>query len=244
MRNIRVILEYDGTNYHGFQIQKNSIAIQKVVEDVVSTLTKEDTRIIFASRTDAGVHAEGQVINFYTQTTIPANRFAQALNSLLPADIIAKNSEETAEEFHARFNACSKLYRYSILNRQYPSAFLRNYVHHYKAKLDVDLMIESAKHFTGRHDFSAFCATGSDVKTFTRTVKELEIKKTGHLIDVFIEADGFLYNMVRIIVGTLIEVGRKKIAPEQVRSILSGKDRNKAGPTAPAKGLCLIKVNY
>jgi len=244
MRNIKIVLEYDGTNYHGFQRQRGEVTIQEVIEDALSRLTSEDIKVNAAGRTDAGVHAIGQVVNFKTSVRIPGDRFAPALNSMLPRDVVVVGSEEVDKAFHARFDAKSKLYRYTILNRKYPSALLRNHAYFYPYELQVERMNEACKCIVGTHDFRSFCAAGSSVKSFVRTVEHVGCTRQDGLIVIDVQADGFLYNMVRIIAGTLIEVGRGKLSPDDVREILGARDRNLAGPTAPASGLCLIKVSY
>lgn len=244
MRNIKLVLEYDGTNYHGFQRQRGEITVQEVIEDGISRLTGKSVKVQAAGRTDAGVHALGQVVNFVTDVRIPGSRFAPALNSLLPRDVVVASSEEVDMEFHARFDAKSKVYRYTILNREYPSALLRNYAYYYPYELREEKMNEACKHISGKHDFTSFCAAGSSVKSHVRTVDYVSCVRRDDLMLIEIQADGFLYNMIRIIVGTLIEVGRGKLSPGDVREILRAKDRALAGPTVPALGLCLVKVDY
>lgn len=245
MRNLKMVLEYQGTNYHGFQRQNNALTIQEVIEDKLSFLTKEKIAIISSGRTDAGVHAYGQVVNFLTSTSIPANKVALALNSLLPEDIAVKSVEEVALDFHARYSAVSKVYCYNIWNSSLPSALLRYFVYFFPRKLDVEKMREGASYLLGEHDFTAFCNIKSSTKNYVRKVHRLEItEKEKNLLQLEIEANGFLYNMVRIIVGTLIQVGVRKRAPEEIRSVLASRNRNQAGNTAPALGLFLKEVKY
>ncbi|PKM80540.1 MAG: tRNA pseudouridine(38-40) synthase TruA [Firmicutes bacterium HGW-Firmicutes-14] len=245
MRNIKVLIEYDGTNYHGFQKQGGGLpTIQQVLEEALETLLKHPVNVIGAGRTDAGVHARGQVINFVTECRIPVDRIALALNSLLPEDIIARETEEVDKSFHARFSALSKVYRYHIYNSRIPSAFHRNFSYHVPQKLDVEKIREAARYIVGIHDFSAFRAAGSKAKTSVRNVMKLEVDyKPPHLY-LTIEADGFLYNMVRIITGTLLYVGKGKLSPEEVRIMVKSGCREEAGPTVPSQGLCMMEVKY
>jgi len=244
MRNIKFTIEYDGTNYHGWQSQINAVAVQDVITDAIKKLTGEDCNLIGAGRTDVGVHALGQVANFVTESRIPAERFSYALNSILPEDIVIKKSEEANPDFHSRYSAKGKKYRYLIYNSIHPSALLRNRVYHVSFNLDFDSMQKASDFFLGMHDFSAFKASGSSVKTSERTITGVHLAKSEDIITFEIEGDGFLYNMVRIIAGTLVEVGAGKIQPEAIPEIIKSRDRNKAGKTAPAHGLYLIEVYY
>ena len=244
MRNIKLTLEYDGTNYLGWQKQKVGITIQGTLEEAIKFLTKEEVEVIGSSRTDAGVHAKGFVANFKTNSKIPSEKFREAINHKLPDDIVILKSEEAEEEFHARYNAIGKTYSYSILNRDVPSAIDRNYLYHVKRRLDVESMKEACKYFIGTYDFSAFKTSGSSVKTTVRTIKELYIEDNDDVIKIYVTGDGFLYNMVRIIVGTLIMVGANKIKPLEIKNIIASKDREKAGICVPASGLVLEKVYY
>ena len=244
MRNIKLTLEYDGTNYLGWQKQKVGITIQGTLEEAIKFLTKEEVEVTGSSRTDAGVHAKGFVANFKTNSKIPSEKFREAINHKLPEDIVILKSEEVEEEFHARYNAMGKTYSYSILNRDAPSAIDRNYLYHVKRKLDVESMKEACQYFIGTHDFSAFKTSGSSVKTSVRTIKELYIEDNNDIIKIYVTGDGFLYNMVRIIVGTLIMVGSNKIKPLEIKNIIASKEREKAGICVPASGLVLEKVYY
>ncbi len=245
MRNIKVTIEYDGTNYHGFQRQAGGVpTIQQVLEDTLAQLTKHQVNVIGAGRTDAGVHAKGQVINFMTDCRIPEDRIVLAMNSLLPDDIVAQKAEEADPSFHAQFDARSKIYRYHVFNFRVPSAFHRLYSYHVPQELDIDKMREAAGYITGRHDFSAFRAAGSNAKTSVRNVYRLDIEHVPPHIYLTIEADGFLYNMVRIITGTLLYVGKGKLAPRNVREFVEAGRREEAGPTVPPQGLCLMEVKY
>ena len=244
MRNVKLTIEYDGTNYCGWQKQNNEKTIQEEIEKAIYKAVGEVVEVIGSSRTDAGVHARGMVANFKTNATIPFDKFKYAINDKLPDDIAIIESEEVSEDFHARYDSKGKTYCYSIINRQQKPAIGRNYVYHFKWDLDIEKMREACKHFIGKHDFKAFRSLGSSVKTTERTIKELYIESEGEKINIFITADGFLYNMVRIIVGTLLKVGRGKIPVEDIEKIILLGDRKKAGPCVPAQGLILEKVYY
>lgn len=244
MRNVKLTIEYDGTNYCGWQKQNNEKTIQEEIEKAIYKAVGEVVEVIGSSRTDAGVHARGMVANFKTNATIPFDRFKYAINDKLPDDIAIIESEEVSEDFHARYDSKGKTYCYSIINRQQKPAIGRNYVYHFKWDLDIEKMREACKHFIGKHDFKAFRSLGSSVKTTERTIKELYIESEGEKINIFITADGFLYNMVRIIVGTLVEVGLGKIKPEKIIDIIQQGKRENAGKTFPPNGLYLLKVMY
>lgn len=244
MRNIKLTIEYDGTNYLGWQRQKVGNTIQGTLEEAIEVLTNETVETIGSSRTDAGVHAKGFVANFKTSSKIPADKYREAINHKLPDDIVILKSEEVDEEFHARYNAMGKTYSYSILNREVPSAINRNYVYHVKRRLDIEAMREACKYFIGTHDFASFKSSGSSVKTTVRTISELYLEEQEDTIKIYVTGDGFLYNMVRIIVGTLIMVGFNKIKPNEIENIIKEKDREKAGICVPAKGLVLERVYY
>jgi len=244
MRNIKLTIEYDGTHYAGWQRQKNVLAIQQVIEEAIEKITSEKVDIIGSSRTDTGVHAKAYAANFHTNSNIPAERFREAINSKLPKDIVILYSEQVDEGFHARYSSTGKKYCYSILNRLQPPAINRNYVYHHKGNLDIEKMQQASKYFIGTHDFAAFKNTGSSVKTSVRTITQSEVVKCGDIVKYYVAGDGFLYNMVRIMVGTLLEVGNGKVKPEDIAKILSSKDRGNAGKSAPALGLCLEEVYY
>jgi len=250
MRNIKVTIAYDGTNYFGFQEQRGTRyqTIQGVLEDRLSRLAKKEIRVTGAGRTDSGVHARGQVINFDPgDWTIPAERVAYALNSLLPEDIVALESAEAPPSFHARFSALAKSYRYTIYNGKLKDPFLRLYSYHIPFPLDVEAMREGAGRLPGKHDFSAFRALGTPVKTTVRTLYEARVNRQGDLIYIDLRGDGFLYHMARMIAGTLIRVGKGRIPPhppQEVADILESRDSLRGGPTAPARGLCLERVEY
>lgn len=244
MKRIKLTIAYDGTNYCGWQVQPNGITVEEVVNKALKKLTGEDIQVIGASRTDSGVHALGNVAVFDTHTTIPPERISYALNQRLPEDIVIVKSEEVAEDFHPRYCDCSKTYEYHILNTRIPipTKRLTNYFVSYD--LDVEKMRKAAGYLIGEHDFVSFCNVRTDVEDTVRTVTELEILKDGEEITIRISGNGFLYNMVRIIVGTLIRVGRGFYEPEKVKEILEAKDRKAAGVTAPPHGLILTEIRY
>lgn len=244
MRRVKLTIAYDGTNYCGWQVQPNGITIEEVLNKALSKLTGENIVVIGASRTDSGVHAMGNVAVFDTNTTIPPERIAMAVNRILPEDIVVVKSEEVPLDFHPRYCDCEKTYEYHIVNTRIPipTKRLTNYFVSYE--LDIEKMREGASYLVGEHDFASFCNIKTDVESTVRTVKELEILKNGNEITIRISGNGFLYNMVRIIVGTLIRVGRGFYEPKQVKEILEAKNRKAAGVTAPPHGLMLMEIRY
>jgi tRNA pseudouridine38-40 synthase len=246
MKNIKLILEYDGTNYHGWQSQSGSgrPTIQDSLEAALKTLTQEDIRTYSSGRTDAGVHALGHVANFKTSSSIPPGAWAPALNHLLPHDIRALESREVPPDFHSRYSALAKTYRYRILNRRAPTALYRNHAWHVNLPLNVARMRRAVAFLVGKHDFSAFRGSGCSAKTPVRTMKSAVIRKTGEFIDISLEADAFLQYMVRNITGTLVEVGLGRFTPEDVQRMLASRDRTLSGRTAPPQGLYLVDVSY
>jgi len=246
MRNIKLILEYDGTNYHGWQSQQGSgmPTIQDALEEAIRKLTKENIRTVSSGRTDAGVHALGHVANFPTESRIPAEAWAPALNSLLPADIRILSSEEAPADFHARFSARAKQYQYLVLARRAPSALRRNHVWHVDRKLNLAAMRRAAGALVGKHDFSSFRSAGCSAKTPVRKMTRLTIRKKGDCVEFTLEADAFLMHMARNIVGTLVEAGLGRLTSDDVKRILRSRDRTKAGGIAPARGLYLVSVFY
>jgi tRNA pseudouridine38-40 synthase len=244
MKNIKLTIEYDGTNYCGWQKQNNDITVQGTLEKALSKATNEVIEAIGSSRTDAGVHARGMICNFSTISSIPAERFREAVNIHLPDDIAIIKSEEVEENFHARYSSKGKTYSYTIINRYENVAIGKNFCCQVREQLDIDSMKKSCKYFVGRHDFQAFQSKGSSVKTTIRTIKELYVENEEDKIKIHVTADGFLYNMVRIIVGTLIQVGKGKIKADDVGNIIESLDRMKAGPCIKANGLVLEKVYY
>jgi tRNA pseudouridine38-40 synthase len=245
MNNIKITLEYDGTNYQGWQYQKHTKkTIQQVLEDRLTKLNKSKVKVYGAGRTDSGVHALGQTANFHLEAPVPIERLPIALNSMLPDDIVCKKAENVSDDFHARYYAQGKKYRYRILNKSLHSVFTRNYVYTFYQKLDLSRMKKAVKDLEGEHDFSAFKSSGSDVSSTIRTIEYINITKQDDEIWLEIIGDGFLYNMVRIIVGTLLEIGVRKIAFDDIPRIMESRNRRRAGFTAPAKGLTLDKVYY
>ncbi|NLM36475.1 MAG: tRNA pseudouridine(38-40) synthase TruA [Clostridiales bacterium] len=244
MRNIKLVLEYDGTAYAGWQRQKNAPTIQEAVEKSIFSITGEELSVTGCSRTDAGVHAKEFVCNFHTNSSIEASRFREALNAKLPEDIRIHKAVEVDESFHSRYDSKGKTYCYTILNQEVNSAIYRNFVCHVRYPLNINDMSSAARFFLGTHDFQAFRKLGSSVKTTTRTISQLELLKEGNIIRIYGTADGFLYNMMRIIAGTLIEIGLGRMKPEDIPLILEGNTGVKPGKVAPAQGLCLEKVYY
>lgn len=244
MKRVKLTVAYDGTNYCGWQVQPNGITVQEVLNQCLSEFTGENIETIGASRTDAGVHALGNVAVFDTEMRMPGDKFSFALNQRLPEDIRIQKSEEVDADFHPRYVKSQKTYEYRILNCRFPIPTERFYSHFTYIPLDVDKMKEAASYLIGEHDFKSFCGTGAQVKTTVRTVKEIQIEKSGDRITIRITGEGFLYNMVRIIAGTLMDIGGGLYPPEKMKESLEAKDRKKAGPTAPARGLTLMKIQY
>lgn len=244
MKRVKLTVAYDGTNYCGWQVQPNGITVQEVLNQCLSEFIGENIETIGASRTDAGVHALGNVAVFDTEMRMPGDKFSFALNQRLPEDIRIQKSEEVDADFHPRYVKSQKTYEYRILNCRFPIPTERFYSHFTYIPLDVDKMKEAASYLIGEHDFKSFCGTGAQVKTTVRTVKEIQIEKSGDRITIRITGEGFLYNMVRIIAGTLMDIGGGLYPPEKMKEILEAKDRKKAGPTAPARGLTLMKIQY
>jgi tRNA pseudouridine38-40 synthase len=253
MRNFKLEIEYDGTRYHGWQVQNskkarasydNSQTIQYVLEKVLRKILQEDIKLTVAGRTDSGVHALAQVANFKSLSRMPFERLRWALNCLLPEDVKVTRIKNVGLNFNSRFSAKSKLYRYTILNRKYSSALLANRVFFFHHYLDVTLMRREAKILLGRHNFASFQATETRQRNPLRMIKLIKISKDKDLLYIDIQADSFLYNMVRSIAGTLLEIGRGRFPRGSMKNILKARNRNLAGPTLPAKGLCLLKVKY
>lgn len=244
MRNIKLIIEYDGSCFYGFQKQKNVRTIQEEIEKAIFIVTKEECSLIGSSRTDTGVHARGFVANFLTNSMIPANKFREALNCKLPDDISILYSEEVDLEFHSRYASKGKTYCYTIINREAPLTIERNYAFHHRGKINIEKMKQACEYFIGKHDFKAFKSSGGSTKTTIRTIHDLHIEENDEIIKIYVTGDGFLYNMVRIIVGTLLRVGKEKISPEDIKSIIKSRNREEAGECVSAKGLSLIRVYY
>lgn len=243
-RNLKLIIEYEGTRYHGWQRQGELATIQKILEEKIALITQEKSSVISSGRTDAGVHALGQVANFTTHSGLPVRNLIRGLNSLLPEDIKIRDIAEVDQSFHSRFSARSKTYIYNIYNAPVPSVFFRNHSWYIYEKLNVEKMEEAARCLTGEHDFSSFCAAGHETKTYNRNVAGASFSCEGSLIRFRIEASGFLKYMVRNIVGTLSYVGKDKLSPACLIDILEARDRTLAGPTAPPHGLFLESVQY
>ncbi len=245
MRNIKMIIQYDGSNFKGFQrLKDNDNTIQGKIEDVLSKLTGENIEIVASGRTDMGVHALGQVANFKTNCTESVEKIQNYLYKYLPESIVVTKIEEVDDRFHSRYNAKSKIYMYRIDNNKYHNPFNRRYTHHLDKKLDIEKMQEASKYLIGEHDFTSFASSRSKKKSHVRTIEYIKIQEKNNLLEIYIKADGFLYNMVRIIVGTLIDAGLHKIDPEDVKTMLESKNRVVASDTAPAKGLYLLDVQY
>lgn len=244
MRHVRLVVQYDGAAYAGFQVQPACPTVQLVLEQALTRLLGETVRVRGASRTDAGVHACGQVITFTTENVIPLNRIVPALNALLPSDIAVTVADEVSLEFDPRRHARRKRYLYRILNRDLPSPFIGRYAWHLQGPLDVAAMQQAAVWLVGKHDFAAFCAAGGSASHTVREIFGLDVRQCREIIEISVSGNAFLYMMVRIIVGTLVEVGKGKLQPEQVGAILGGRDRGLAGATAPPCGLTLMTVEY
>lgn len=244
MRNIKLTIEYDGKCYNGWQKQPDKLNIQGEIEKAIYNITQEKVDLIGSGRTDAGVHALGQVANFKTNSALPIEKLALAINSQLKSSIIIKKAEEVDERFHSRYTAKQKTYRYIINNSKTGTAIYRNLEYCFPVKLNVEKMVEAAKYFEGEHDFKAFKSSGTSGKNSVRTIYKAEVRQDGERIIIELTGNGFLYNMVRIISGTLLDVGLGKIEPNEIPDIIEKKDRTKAGKTLPAHGLYLVKVQY
>ena len=245
MRNIRLTIEYDGKDFNGWQKQPNKLNIQGTIEKAIEKITGEKVDLMASGRTDRGVHAISQVANFKTNSKLPIEKFPIAINSNMKSSIRIKNAEEVDERFHSRLSCKKKTYRYVINNSKYGSAIYRNLETHIPVKLDVEKMKEAVKYFEGEHDFKAFKASGTSSKSSVRTIYKAEvIEKQDERIWIELTGNGFLYNMVRIIAGTLVDVGLGKIKPKEIKDIIESKDRQKAGKTMLPQGLFLVNVEY
>ena len=244
LRRFQLIVEYDGTDYCGWQRQINGPSVQQTLEETLSKLTGETIAVTGSSRTDAGVHAMGLCAHFDSATRLPPEKIAFALNTMLPPDIRVRESGLASEGFHARYAACGKVYRYRFFNSRHDCAIGRQYAAHVPLPLDVALMNEEAQALCGTHDFEAFAASGSVVKSTVRTIYRVQVRRMGESVELLVLGDGFLYNMVRIIAGTLMEVGTGKRAPGAIAKAIETHDRLALGQTAPAKGLTLMRVLY
>lgn len=244
MKRVKLVVAYDGTNYHGWQVQDNGITIEEVLNRTISELVQEDIKVIGASRTDAGVHACGNVAVFDTESRIPGDKFSFALNQRLPEDIRIQESCEVDADFHPRYADTVKTYEYNILNRRFELPSKRLYAAFCYYPMNIERMNQAAAYLVGEHDFKSFCSAGAQVQTTVRTIYAVNVTKEDDMVHIRITGNGFLYNMVRIIAGTLMQVGTGLMEPEQVKEILEARDRSKAGPTAVAKGLTLVKIRY
>ena len=245
MRNLKLRLSYDGKHYHGWQVQENAVAVQQVFQEAVAKVMGSCPDIKGCSRTDSGVHALDYCVSMKTEHSIPCHRLVRALNHFLPADMAVLSCEEAPLDFHARYSCTGKEYIYKIWNHPVRNPFGDGYLLHYWYPLDEAVLNEAAKHYLGSHDFTSFCTLDSrDKGDLTRTVTRSEVTRQGDLVTFTVAADGFLYNMVRIMVGTLLRVAQGKFSPEDLPRILEAKDRTAAGPTAPPWGLYLNRVFY
>lgn len=244
MRNIALLLQYKGTSYHGWQRQENAVTIQQVMEDAIKKACQAHSSLYGCGRTDTGVHALRYVCNFHSETKIPDDKISYALNCLLPDDIRVLDAKTVPEDFHSRYSIQKKSYKYKILNTPHGDVFQKDLAWHYRYALDVDKMNKACTHFLGEHDFSAFCATGAQTKDFVRTIYSLTLNQNGLTIELDICGNGFLYNMVRIIAGTLAYVGDGRISPDEIGDIITSCDRTRAGITAPPHGLYMADAVY
>lgn len=244
MKRVMMMVAYDGTAYSGYQVQGNARTIEGELNRCLKDMLKEDIKVIGGSRTDTGVHALCNVAVFDTQTQMPGEKISYALNQRLPEDIRIRGSREVAAEFHPRHCDSRKTYRYKIVNTEFPIPTQRLYAHFTHMPLDAGKMQEAARYLVGEHDFKSFCSAGSQVKSTVRIIDSLEVVREGDGITIQITGNGFLYNMVRIIAGTLMEAGRGLWEPGHMKEILEAKERKAAGPTAPACGLCLMEYKF
>ncbi len=244
MKRIGIVVAYDGTNYCGWQIQPNGPTIQGILNETLTRLLGEPIEVKGASRTDAGVHALGNVAVFDTNARMPGEKISFALNQFLPEDIRIQLSEEVEPDFHPRYCDSEKTYEYRILNRKFPVPTERLYSYFYHYKLEVEKMREATSYLIGTHDFASFCGAGAQVKSTVRTITAMAVEREGDMVTIRVSGTGFLYNMVRIIAGTLIEIGNGQYPPEQMKEILDACSREAAGPTAPAHGLTLVGIEY
>jgi len=243
-RRIRLIVQYDGTNYVGWQLQENGVSVQQRLNEAILAVTGEEIQLHGSGRTDSGVHARAQVAHFDTNARMPANKFAIAMNMRLPRDIRVLYSEEAPEEFHARFSAKNKTYRYTLQLGPHADVFCRDTALHIHTELNFDRMQAAAQDALGEHDFFAFMSAGSKLEHTVRTIFRSEWSQCGQFLYYDVSANGFLYNMVRILVGTMLEIGSGKLPPDAIARAINSKNRSDAGPTAPPQGLSLMRVQY
>lgn len=245
VRNLLLTISYDGSSFHGWQIQENALAVQEVFQNALEKIIGYDYDVKGCSRTDSGVHANMYCISLKTSHKIPAVRLKAALNRFLPFTIAVLDCKEVPLDFHARYSCKSKQYVYKIWNSEVRNPFLNGYAYHYRYKLDETMLDKAGKAYIGKHDYTSFCTLDNRrAGDLTRNVMDFSVKRDGEMVIMQVEADGFLYNMVRIMVGTLLRVAQGKISPDGIEEIIKAKNRSAAGPTAPACGLYLNKVNY
>ncbi len=244
MKRVMLIVAYDGTNYHGWQMQPNAVTIEQILNEKLSELLKEDIQVIGASRTDAGVHAEGNVAVFDTNTSIPGEKISYALNHLLPEDIVIQESFEVEPDFHPRKCDSIKTYQYRILNRNFNLPVKGRNAYHFYRKLDLDKMREAAAYFVGKHDFKNFCSSHTQAKSTIRIIYSFDIEEEDEEIVLTVSGNGFLYNMVRMLTGTLLDVGTGRMSPDKIPELLTAKERVHSPNTAPARGLTLLDIEY
>lgn len=244
MRNIMLAISFDGTNYHGWQVQKNAATVQETLQDALEAVLKIRPGVTGCSRTDAFVHANAYVCNFYTDSSMPCDAFVKALNAKLPVDIAVKYCREVGLDFHSRYSALGKEYVYKIYNGKTRSPFLNRYALYYPYKLDCRELGVAAEEFLGEHDFSAFCSAGASVEDKVREIFSAGVECRGDMVEFTVRGNGFLYNMVRIMAGTLLYYAQGKIPEGGIADVIASGNREKAGPTAPAHGLYLNRVFY
>ncbi len=244
MKRIKLTVAYDGTNYHGWQVQPNGITIEEVLNQALTKLLKEPIAVTGASRTDAGVHALGNVAVFDTDTRIPPEKISYALNQRLPEDIVIQDSCEVSPDFHPRHCDSRKTYEYKIVNRTFPLPLRRHDTLFFYRALNVENMRRAADYFIGTHDFKSFCSVHTQAETTVRTIYELTVAKEQDILTIRVCGSGFLYNMVRILAGTLLQVGTGERQPDQIPAVLEARDRMAAGPTAPAHGLTMVGIQF
>ena len=244
MKRVMLIVAYDGTNYHGWQMQPNAVTIEQILNEKLSELLKEDIQVIGASRTDAGVHAEGNVAVFDTNTSIPGEKISYALNHLLPEDIVIQESFEVEPDFHPRKCDSIKTYQYRILIRNFNLPVKGRNAYHFYRKLDLDKMREAAAYFVGKHDFKNFCSSHTQAKSTIRIIYSFDIEEEDEEIVLTVSGNGFLYNMVRMLTGTLLDVGTGRMSPDKIPELLAAKERVHSPNTAPARGLTLLDIEY
>lgn len=244
MRNLLMTIQYDGSDYHGWQVQSNALTVQEVFQNAVEKVFRSRLDIKGCSRTDSGVHANMYCVSLKTDMNIDCLGALRAMNTALPQDIAVIDCREVPSDFHPRYSCKSKEYVYKIYNGSIRNPFLQKYTFHYRYALDAELMDREAQAFLGKHDFSGFCSARSDIEDTVRCVKNVSVKREGDMVLFTVEADGFLYNMVRIMVGTLLFVNEGKIKPGELKDVIESKDRSRAGKTAPPQGLYLNRVNY